>query len=277
MTSPQKENGYTPIANEIIDAMAAYRLPGEQMQCLLFVLRKTYGFNKKTDEISITQFEQATGMARKSVTRAIAGLCDKNIIRVKKDEKGRGKKAPMGTTKYTLNKHYWTWKHRGKKATNRGNIVPRVGAKKRKTKDNYTKDNIIPQSVAKKTQPHLSGEEQSKFYLTKKKLKLTGKRLESFERFWECFGYKKDKANAADAWLEIPQLTNSLVETICKAAEKEAADRPGKIAKGQTPIYAQGWISARRWEDEYQPPVNNKSITRKTPEQIQAELKEHLS
>ena len=91
---------------------------------------------------------------------------------------------------------------------------------------------------------------QTEFYLTKKKRKLTGKRLETFQRFWEAFDYKKDKASAADAWLDIPELTEKLVNEICGAAEKEAIARPGLITAGRTPIFAQGWITARRWEDE---------------------------
>jgi hypothetical protein len=86
-------------------------------------------------------------------------------------------------------------------------------------------------------------------YRTKKKRTLSGKRLESFERFWAAFGYAKGKAEAADAWLDIPSLTNALVNTICLAAEREAARRPEIVARGNTPKMAQGWISGRRWED----------------------------
>jgi hypothetical protein len=88
------------------------------------------------------------------------------------------------------------------------------------------------------------------FYLTKKKRKLTGKRLEAFDRFWKAFAYPKGKAEAADAWLDIPTLTDSLVDEIVKAAEGEALARPKVVASGQTPKWAQGWISGRRWEDE---------------------------
>lgn len=93
-------------------------------------------------------------------------------------------------------------------------------------------------------------ESEEEYYLTRKKRKLKGKRLESFNRFWEAFGYKKDKAGAADAWLDIPALTDKMVDTICAAAKKEARLRPETIAKGRVPIYAQGWITGRRWEDE---------------------------
>jgi phage replication O-like protein O len=142
-SSPQKENGYTAIANEIMEALARYRLPGEQVQCLLFILRKTYGYHKKTDEISITQFEKATGLARKSVTRAIAGLCDKRLIIKTTPKKSRVKNAPTPTSRYMFNKHYGGWEHRGKKAPHRGKIETCIGAKKRNTKDTLTKDSDI--------------------------------------------------------------------------------------------------------------------------------------
>lgn len=87
-------------------------------------------------------------------------------------------------------------------------------------------------------------------YFSKKKRKLSGKRLDSFLKFWHDFDYRKDKASAADSWLDIPQLTDSLVEEICRSARKEASERQQKIDKGLTPIYAQGWLSARRWEDQ---------------------------
>jgi hypothetical protein len=90
----------------------------------------------------------------------------------------------------------------------------------------------------------------SEFYLTAKKKKLSGKRLETFNQFWESFNYKKDKAKAADAWLSIPELTTCLVNQICEAAKKEAMDRKQILNEGRTPIYAQGWLTAKRWEDE---------------------------
>ena len=86
--------------------------------------------------------------------------------------------------------------------------------------------------------------------MTKKNRKLTGKRLDTFEKFWSLFNYKKDKASAADAWLNIPVLDNSLVNKILAAAKIEAERRPALKKNGLTPKMAQGWISSRRWEDE---------------------------
>lgn len=115
--------------------------------------------------------------------------------------------------------------------------------KNEKNEKNKDKENIPHGSaVTVQTDPP--------FYLTKKKRKLNGKRLEAFNRFWAAFAYPKGKAEAADAWLDIPTLTDSLVDEIVKAAEGEALARPKVVASGQTPKWAQGWISGRRWEDE---------------------------
>jgi hypothetical protein len=91
------------------------------------------------------------------------------------------------------------------------------------------------------------GEERS--YSTKSGKKLKGKQLEMFEAFWKAFDYKKGRAEAADAWLAI-KVTPDLLGSILGAAMREAKDRPALVAAGRTPKMAQGWLSARRWEDE---------------------------
>jgi len=102
-------------------------------------------------------------------------------------------------------------------------------------------------------------DEKLDYLITKKKRKLNGQRYQSFVLFWDAFGYKKGKAEAADAWLDIPQLTNSLVDKIILAAKTEAQNRPGLISENKTPKMAQGWLSGRRWEDEpYAPPEPQK-------------------
>jgi hypothetical protein len=108
-------------------------------------------------------------------------------------------------------------------------------------------DTDIEKEKTKKPSPK---KPSSEYLLTKKKRHLTGKRLESFLEFWNAFGYKKGKAEAADAWMDIPELTRALVGTITDAAKRESDNRPTLLSLNRTPIYAQGWISARRWEDE---------------------------
>ncbi|MBF0230480.1 MAG: hypothetical protein HQK63_13000 [Desulfamplus sp.] len=87
-------------------------------------------------------------------------------------------------------------------------------------------------------------------YITRKGKKLTGKRLDSFNEFWEAFNFKHGKADAADEWLKIPVLTDSSVKSIIDTAKREAENRPLIISQGRQPKWAAGWIAGRRWEDE---------------------------
>lgn len=123
------------------------------------------------------------------------------------------------------------------------------------------KDEVSPEKVCKVKESKVNNKDLSSsadevgadgvdFLMTKKKRKLCGKRFQSFCLFWEAFAYKKGKREAADAWYEIPSLTNGLVEQILKSAADEAAGRKKLIESGKTPKMAQGWISGYRWEDQ---------------------------
>lgn len=97
-------------------------------------------------------------------------------------------------------------------------------------------------------------------YRTAKGKLLSGEALENFLTFWEAFGYRKDKARAADAWLNVPWYGAAtpnakhrnweLLMQIVTGAANEARQRQHKQQAGVTPIYAEGWLNARRWEDE---------------------------
>lgn len=99
---------------------------------------------------------------------------------------------------------------------------------------------------------------EPEFYTTKKGRKLNGKRLETFLLFWDAFGYKKGKAEATDVWIDMKPLTPNIVKHIVSAAEIAANERPGMISQGRTPKMAQGWLTARRWEDEIDAPIKHK-------------------
>jgi phage replication O-like protein O len=80
LANPQKENGHVDIANEIMDALARTRVPGEARQVLDFIIRKTYGWQKKKDAISLTQFETGTGLSKVHICRAFVTLKGMNMI-----------------------------------------------------------------------------------------------------------------------------------------------------------------------------------------------------
>lgn len=102
--------GYTAIANEIMEALAKIRIPGIERQCLDFILRKTYGFNKKSDIIAIKQFVKGTGLKKQHISRALKGLSSKKVIRVTNIGNKNG-------NLFEFNTYYNTWEPSPKKVT----------------------------------------------------------------------------------------------------------------------------------------------------------------
>ena len=80
MSSPQLENGYTPIANELLEALFQSELSRCEYQIVLAIIRKTYGYHKKMAELSNSQLALMTGIDRRNVGRTIRALSEKNIL-----------------------------------------------------------------------------------------------------------------------------------------------------------------------------------------------------
>jgi len=80
MASPQTENGYTKIANELFDQLVKTALLGAEQRIVYFIIRKTYGFNKKKDRIPLSQFEKGTGLSRPTVNTSLKNLVRKNVL-----------------------------------------------------------------------------------------------------------------------------------------------------------------------------------------------------
>lgn len=80
MAKPQLENGHTRIANELMDALSRLHLSANQWQVLIFIIRKTYGYNRKVDHIANSQIVAGTGLCKAVVSRALANLKDMSII-----------------------------------------------------------------------------------------------------------------------------------------------------------------------------------------------------
>ena len=80
MANPQKENGYTQISNEILEAVARFKLNGTQLRILLIIWRKSYGYRKSECEISLTYLSKAVGSTKNAVSREMSKLKALNII-----------------------------------------------------------------------------------------------------------------------------------------------------------------------------------------------------
>ena len=120
MAGPQKENGYTPIANELMEAVAKLQINATQFRILMVVWRYTYGFSRKHHKLSETFISKATGIHKKQVGRELSDLIKRNILIEIEPP------SFSSTRVLAFNKHYKRWQST-KKLTGNG-IVDQTGS-----------------------------------------------------------------------------------------------------------------------------------------------------
>jgi hypothetical protein len=89
---------YTPTPDQIFDELLAPSLLTEaELRVLLYIVRRTFGWKKDCDEISLSQItggivkrdgtrlDWGAGVAKSTAVRAIKGLVEKEIIRVERN------------------------------------------------------------------------------------------------------------------------------------------------------------------------------------------------
>jgi len=141
MASPQKENGYTPIANEILEKIAIQPLNGTQFRILLVVWRYTYGYSRKEHELSETFISRATSIHKKQIQRELMELINFRIITVEKQPTFNSSRI------ISFNKDYDSWEvtkklPANKKDTQTGNeLAPSTGSELA-PQENNNKTNI---------------------------------------------------------------------------------------------------------------------------------------
>lgn len=100
MSCPQTEHGFTRIADELLDALVLADLTKRQYKIVLAVIRKTYGFGKKVDDLSSGQLAELTGLADTHCRAAVRDLAGMRVLVVNPGKFGQ----VIG-----LNKDYDAW------------------------------------------------------------------------------------------------------------------------------------------------------------------------
>lgn len=214
MESPQLENGYIKIANELIDALARTPLNTQETRVVFAILRKTYGYNKKEDWISNSQLELITGIHRSHCAHTVTKLLSRKIV------------AKIGN-KISLNKMYNSWVTVLPKQATKQAMLPKqaqgvaqtgnwVLPKQAHTKDKHTKDNI---------------------------------QKKEFDLFWAAYPIKKSKGAAIIAFnkLDVP------IDILLNAVETQRKEKEALVIVGQfCPEwkYPSTWLNQKCWLDE---------------------------
>lgn len=102
--SAQLEDGYTMIANELLERLPKFKLNGTQLRVIMIVWRYTYGFKRKDHEMSLSFFVKATGLGKTQIDRELTNLIENKVL-VVTEESTYTKSRKLG-----FNKHLDDWK-----------------------------------------------------------------------------------------------------------------------------------------------------------------------
>lgn len=70
---------FLQVPNAVIDELLP-DLTGAELKCYLVVIRKTKGWNKESDSISVSQFMEVTGLSNRSVITACESLVEMGLL-----------------------------------------------------------------------------------------------------------------------------------------------------------------------------------------------------
>lgn len=98
----QIENGhYTRIVNPLIEELIKLPFKGCELAVAFHILRMTYGYQKKQDSISLSQFQKALARSRSTIIKALTNLETLNIV--------VNTRVPYQPNTLKINKYFKTW------------------------------------------------------------------------------------------------------------------------------------------------------------------------
>lgn len=200
MANPQKENGSTDIANELLEVIYSSNFNAPQLDIIYCLIRYTYGFHRKSHKLSINFISRATKRHKITISKELAKLIDKNVINVEQ-------KSTYSTSRIlSLNKNYSTWGVSQNETVSQSETVSQNGAS----------------TVSQNETVGVSQNETKKLKIeTKKETKDIHTKSDDFESvcrsvfdYFENCGYKEKFKN------EIKFKVNRKNETILKMLEE---------------------------------------------------------
>ncbi|HDK2047355.1 TPA: replication protein [Escherichia coli] len=151
------DDGYTRFANELLEAIASADLTARQLKVMLAYVRKTYGFNKKTDRIADEQIAQLTGLSRQNVNKAKKELISMNCLFMDGNQIGVNIEVSAWQFSKCLQVSNFVSKLETKNVSKLETLnVSKLETHKRhslKTKENINKPPISPKKVSQKFDP----------------------------------------------------------------------------------------------------------------------------
>ena len=226
---PDFPNGFTRIDNEIFDTLLSFPFTKRQFKIAMAVARKTYGWNKKSDNVSLSQLSNVTGIDPAHCSKAVNELSKMHVLL-----KRQGKYSH----ELEINGNYDQWEKLPKQqrvaktALREGQNGNVAIAKTANTKDN-------PKRQLQKTVS------QTEFDLL------------LFNRFWNMYPRKVKKKKSLEIWKrqKLDRLADQIIADVKKRSAVDQRWINGYIPDPTT------YMNGERWNDE----IDKKEVVTNRP------------
>lgn len=230
--SPQLEDGHLRIANELNDVIWLKPFNHRQHKVVFAIIRKTYGYGKKEDDMSASQIGSLCGLSRTHVTSTLNQLEKMKVI---------SKRPGVYGSIVGINKDYSRWLFASTKSVQviqNGTSTESVqgvpnhsftsteSVRVDSTKSVHTKDNLSKDNKQKTCAP-----------------------ADAFARFWIAYPKKRSKGQAEKAFKKINPNEHLLDVMLASVEQAKTSDEWIKN-EGQFIKHPATWLNAKGWEDE---------------------------
>jgi len=190
------DGNFTRVHNRILEELAKVQLSGHETRIVFALWRKTYGWQKKEDFISVSQFQEITGLNKVRISETIRKLKRKNLVTENRNSNG---------VVYGFNKRFTTWRKLQKTVTvteNRKSSYGKTEELLRKTVTENRRDSsknghheTPKETITKEKEIYMSGEspDDSPILNLEKKKSYLSEIKEIFSYWQEIFYHPQAK------------------------------------------------------------------------------------
>lgn len=265
MSTPQLEDGFTRIANELLEAILGFGFSLREQSVVFAIIRKTYGYGRKTDDMSASQIGAICGVARQHVTTTLNALAARNVITKRQGEYGMIVGIQKDHRKWVGAERLKTQQAAPQGSPESG-LVPNQdvsqigteGSPKSGQVDSpesgHTKENLPKENHQKKRfcAPEVDGNQVGESPAGRKgraKTGLAGDLADRFERFYAAYPKKRSRGVAEKAFAQLSPSEELLSDMLASLALQVAS---GGWVDPQFVPHPASWLNAKCWLDEVQ-------------------------
>ncbi|EMI1839671.1 replication protein [Acinetobacter baumannii] len=223
------------IPNDLIDNGHMAKMKGAALPCYLLIVRKTRGWNKQADSISLSQFVKATGYNKDTVQKGLLILEEMGvIIRLETDKQ---------INEWSLTDQIITTENHTKNSPSE-NL-----AMLKNSTEPY--ENLVSNHT--KNSPHNNN--------NKNKEKQGVGYSENFEKFWSAYPTCKRKSDKSGTYKTFTKHEGGFaIETLLSILEKQKSDVSWTKQDGEFIPSPSTWLNQKQWENEYWFQVNSSVV-----------------